>query len=335
MRKFTIAIIGCGTVSRLHAAAYTRHPERLEVVAVCDPLVDRAEELARSFPNCRPFGSVADAVRFADWEIGVVCSPTPVRTAVVDELAAAGKHVFVEKPLADNIADATRMVECCERAGTCLAVHQNFRYHYPFDIARDLIKAGAIGRVTMVTHRELLFRQDRGWRTSSARHSLAVMGIHWLDGFRWMLADEPADVVCSLYSSPLIDAAGDTDAAVYARFTAGATVSYVQSFSCSDRALETSVIGDEGSLRMQHGELTAWRVAGRDAPDKIHRVNPPGGDKPEATFLAIDQVLQAIEQDRAPSNSGRDNLGTVAFLEAAYRSAEFGKLVPVTAELVP
>jgi D-apiose dehydrogenase len=276
-----------------------------------------------------------------------VCSPTPLHPQVVEELAAAGKHAFVEKPLADNLADAKGMVEACASAGVQLAVHQNFRYHYPFDLARSLIEAGRIGRVMTVVHRELLFRQDSGWRTSTERHALAVMGVHWLDGFRWMLADEPVSVLCTLASSPLIAARGDTEAVLQARFAGGANVCYVESFSCPDASLETNVIGEAGALRLGHTELHEWRhqtTPGSDGRegggtvDAIVHPNPCGSDKPAATFLALDQFLLALESETEATNSGRDNLRTMAFLEAAYTSASLGRpvsLEPRSSELVP
>jgi len=334
VRVFRLAIVGCGGVSGLHAAAYTRHPERVQVVATIDPVRERADELASQFPGYRASGSLGEAVEHSSWDIGVVCSPTPVRSKVVEELARSGKHVFVEKPFADNLIDAMHMVEVCELAGVQLAVHQNFRYHYPFDLARSLIGSGRVGPVSTVVHRDLMFRQDQGWRTSTKRHSLAVMGVHWLDGFRWMLKDEPVSVWCVTHSSPLIDTAGDTDAAVQATFRCGTAVSYVQSFSCPVPDLGTTVIGEAGSLRLSHKELREWSVPGGPDPAATSHPNPWGSDKPEATFLAIEELLKAVETNCTPSNSGRDNLGTVAFLEAAYRSAEDGGPVAVAPELV-
>lgn len=333
MRKYKLAVIGCGGVARLHAAAYGGHPERVEVVAACDPVIDRAERLATRLSGCRPFPSVADANVGADWDIGVVCSPTPFHLEVVEQLAGAGKHVFVEKPMADNLADARRMVEICGSAGVQIAVHQNFRYHYPFDVARSIIRSGRLGQVQIVAHRELLFRQDDGWRNSTARHSLAVMGIHWLDGFRWMLDDEPVSVLCALSSSPLIKARGDTDAVVQATLARRTTVGYVESFSSMDTALETNVIAEHGTLRLNHTEIREWGSNwGPDHRNPVLHRNPCGDDKPEATFLALDQLLQALDSNTEATNSGRDNLRTVAFLEAAYRSAELGRPVSPRSE---
>src|SRR5205823_690197 len=158
------------------------------------------------------FSSVAALIAGADWEVAVVCTPTPVREAVVSELASAGKHLLVEKPLAESYAEARRLVATCAAAGVQLAVDQNFRYHYPFDAARGLLAGGGVGRVLGVLHEDLFFRQDHGWRTERPRHALAVMGIHWLDGFRWLLGSEARTVRCQLHRSPAIRCAGETEA---------------------------------------------------------------------------------------------------------------------------
>ena len=58
----------------------------------------------------------------ASWDVAVVCTPTPVRDAVVNTLAAAGKHLFVEKPMADTYEEAQRMVAACQAAGERICV---------------------------------------------------------------------------------------------------------------------------------------------------------------------------------------------------------------------
>src|SRR5712691_7168336 len=138
-QTYDIAVVGCGGVSPMHFEGYARHPERVRVVAVCDLDPARAQAGAQKWNIPAVFRSVEEMIAGATWEVAVVCTPTPVREAVVNTLAAAGKHLFVEKPMADSLEEARRMVETCSKAGVKLAVDQNFRYHYPFDQARALI----------------------------------------------------------------------------------------------------------------------------------------------------------------------------------------------------
>jgi NAD(P)-dependent dehydrogenase (short-subunit alcohol dehydrogenase family) len=99
VRRYKLAIIGCGGVARLHAAAYGRHPERVEVVAACDPVIDRAAQLATRLSGCRlvfPGGgyyhaskyaveAISDALRFEVAPFGIqvsVIEPGLIRTGL-------------------------------------------------------------------------------------------------------------------------------------------------------------------------------------------------------------------------------------------------------------
>src|SRR5581483_2402851 len=156
MKQFNIAVVGCGNVSRMHFEAYLGHPERIRVVAACDPDVRHLNEARSKYGFAQGFTSLEEMIAQAEWEVAVVCTPTPIRARVIDTLASAGKHIFVEKPFADSYHDALHMVEACERAGVRIAVNQNFRYHYPFEKARSLISQGAIGRVVNIVHQDLM-----------------------------------------------------------------------------------------------------------------------------------------------------------------------------------
>ncbi|GAA5028799.1 Gfo/Idh/MocA family protein [Actinopolymorpha pittospori] len=313
-----IAVVGCGGISRVHLSAYTAHPERVEVVAACDPLPERTAWARETYGIERTYSSVAEMVDAGGWDVAVVCTPSSVRKDALAELARAGKHILVEKPLSDNVDDAREIVETCEKAGVILAVNQNFRDQYSFGIARKLIEDGRIGEVLGIDQQDLTFRQDKGWRLGMARHAMSVMGVHWFDGFRVLLGREATWVSCRTFSSPAIESAGETDGFVQIHF-GDIPVSYVQSFSSSRKHVETIVFGDRGTLSLNYDSATVLTPDG--ASETIP--NPYAGDqRRESMFRSLDRLLTAIESGGEPSNSGRDNLRTVALLDAAYRSAE-------------
>lgn len=317
MTVHRIAIVGCGGISKRHFAAHTAHPERVEIVAACDPLPERQQWARETYGVQHTFGSIAELIGFGGWEAAVVGTPSNVRSEAVKELAAAGKHILVEKPLSDNIAEAREIVDTCESARVVLAVNQNFRDQYSFGVGRELIAAGRIGDVIGIDHQDLTFRQDKCWRLGQQRHALSVMGIHWFDGFRVLLGKEASWLSARTYSSPAIECAGETDAFVQIHF--GETpVSYVQSFSSSVKRVETLVFGERGTLRLDYGKAV---LATPDGEETV--VNPYAGDRyNESMFNSLDRLLTAVETGEEPANSGRDNLRTVALLDAAYRSAD-------------
>lgn len=332
MKTFDIAIVGCGNISEMHFSAYKPHPERLRLVAAFDPVAERVAAVQQKHGVAQGFDSLEAMIAGAEWEVAVVCTPTSVRQPTIEALAAAGKHVFVEKPFADNYAEAQQMVAAAERANVRVAVNQNFRYHYPFEWARQQIESGRIGKVVSIAHQDISFRQDAGWRTSMARHAMSVMGVHWFDGFRYILGSEASLLEAHTYSSPAIDCAGETDASVHLVFEDGTPVSYIQSFSSCFRRTDTIVIGETGALYLDYHGAALY--------DREHRAEPlerwdnpdAGSNKPQATFTGIDMLLRSLEDGTLPANSAQDNLKTIALLDAAYRSADEGRAIQFQAE---
>lgn len=310
-------MVGCGGVTPMHFDGYLAHPERVRIVAACDPSRERREWAQRTYGIERVFAGVDEMIAGEDWTVAVLCTPTAVRREMIHLLAAAGKHILAEKPLADNLTEAELLVTECAKAGVRLAVNQNFRDHYGFDLARQAIAGGRIGDVHGVVHVNLGFRQDRGWRTRAERHALSVMGVHWFDGFRYLLGREATRVWCRTSSSPAVDCVGETDAFAQLEF-GHIPVSYTQSFSSRLRTTETVVLGELGTLRMDNDGVSLHDPNGTT----VDWDNPYARrGKPESTYRSLDRLLTAIDGDHQPTNSGEDNLRTVALLDAAYTSA--------------
>jgi D-apiose dehydrogenase len=327
MKQFTVAIVGCGNISRMHFDAYLPHPERIKIVAACDIDSEHVKEAQKKYGFAQGFGSLEEMIAQAEWDVAVVCTPTNVRRHVVDTLAAAGKHIFVEKPFADTYEDAQHMVNTCAQANVKLAVNQNFRYHYPFDMARNLVAQGVIGRVVNIVHQDLMFRQDAGWRTQQQRHAMAVMGVHWFDGFRWILGDDAVSLTCETRSSEAIQCVGETEASVILSFSQGTLASYLESFSAPNGRTETLVLGETGELAFNYNGLSLFDPSHRTTPREQWENPYRGSHKPEASFTGFNLLLSALEEGNEPANSGRDNLKTIALLDSAYRSAATHRMI--------
>lgn len=327
MEPFKIAMVGCGNISRMHFEAYLPHPERIQIVAACDTNRASVDDKCRRYGVAQGFSSLEEMIAGAEWDVAVICTPTNVRTQVVDHLASAGKHIFVEKPFADTYADALHMVDTCRQANVKLAVNQNFRYHYPFETARGLIAQGAVGNVVNIIHQDLMFRQDSGWRIEQKRHAMAVMGVHWFDGFRWILDDDVASLTCETRRSSAIQCAGETEASVLMHFGKGTLVTYLESFSSLTGGTETRIIGESGELVLDYDQISLFGREHRTTPLKQWENPFRGEHKPKASFEGLNRLLTAIEQGNEPPNSGRDNLKTIALLDSAYRSAETAQTI--------
>ncbi|MCJ1704159.1 MULTISPECIES: Gfo/Idh/MocA family oxidoreductase [unclassified Rathayibacter] len=330
-RRHRIAVVGAGGVSEMHFDGFRLRPERIDVVAVIDPSPERREWAVSTYGVPSAFASIAEALAAVEFDVAVVCTPSHVRLETVRELAAAGKHLLVEKPFADGIDEARELVRITDEAGVQLAVDQNFREHYGFELARELIQAGRVGRVRVINHRELMHRVDEGWRNDQPHHALMVMGVHWLDGFRRLIDQDATWLTATTFSSPSVPAVGETDANLQIRF-GDVTVTYTDSFSSWITQWDTIVLGDEGTLHITGGGIV---LAGPGGTERIENPLSTGEAKPLTAYGALAGLLDAVETGVEAPNSGRDNLKTVSLIDGAYRSAETGAPIDLVDGLLP
>ncbi|MBW5448441.1 gfo/Idh/MocA family oxidoreductase [Cohnella sp. CFH 77786] len=323
MKKYKVGIVGAGGVTDLHFIGYQEHPQRIEVVALCDPNPDALQARADKYGVPQRFTKLGDFIRNSGIDVAVVCTPSPIRKQVLFPLIEAGLPVFVEKPFSDSLAEAAEITEKAKRHGVPVSVNQNFRRHFPFELIRSIVAEGTIGHVTSILFTNIFFRQDAGWRLECERHALSVMGIHWFDGFRRILGSEAISVVCQNRSSSAINCAGETDAAVQVVFENNTVVTYIQSFSSAFSKSEMIVIGETGTLVTGYGKVDLYRK-GDQEPSQSWENHV---SRETATFEGMNQLLVSLETGREAANSSRDNLKTVELLDAAYFSAKEQRIV--------
>ena len=201
---------GTGNRGRTTLAAFRKHADRVEVVATCDANPESAQSAASNFHIPAYYQTVTDLIQQADFDVASVTASTPVRQTVIQPLLEAGAHVLTDKPFAEKLDEAQAIVACAGENGRRIAVGQGFRYLRGFDSAWQYLAGLSLGTPRHLTHALLATHQDRGWRTEHDRRVMAIMSIHWLDGYRWMLSDLPEAIYCQTSKSQLIHGCGKT-----------------------------------------------------------------------------------------------------------------------------
>lgn len=140
-----VALIGAGRIGKNHAEIVARRVPGASLVAVVDPVDGAAQALADSLDVSRAFTDVDAALGQDDIDAVVISAPARSHSDLVVEAATAGKHVFVEKPMAVTLDDADRAIAAAESAGVVLQVGFNRRFDAGFAAARAAIDDGAIG----------------------------------------------------------------------------------------------------------------------------------------------------------------------------------------------
>jgi predicted dehydrogenase len=203
-RPVGVAVVGFGWMGRVHTQAYARvlhHYPRLgvrpELVAVAEEVPGRAEEAAAQFgfaATTRDWREVAADPRV---EAVSVTAPNFLHREIGVAMAAAGKHLWIEKPVGLTLADARAVADAVAGAGVQGAVGFNYRSAPAVETARDLITAGEIGTVT---HARIRLFSDYAahpesaltWRYERARGGSGVLGdlaSHGADLARYLLGD--------------------------------------------------------------------------------------------------------------------------------------------------
>ncbi|MBO0904432.1 Gfo/Idh/MocA family protein [Jiella sonneratiae] len=190
-----IMILGTGAIAHRHAEHFISIPG-CKVVAACDVVLDRVRAFATLHGIDKAFADLSEALAWGAFDAVVNATPDAVHKATTLQVAAAGKAIFCEKPLALNAEDAFEMVGAVERAGLINMVNLTYRNAHAIQLARRMVEAGDIGAVRHVEASYLQswltgshwgdWRTDERWlwRLSSGHGSKGVVGdigIHILD----------------------------------------------------------------------------------------------------------------------------------------------------------
>jgi predicted dehydrogenase len=248
----------------------------------------------------------------------------PCRTALERGLA-----VLVEKPFATSLREARQLQALAEQRRVPLLVVQNYRYTRMPRAVRRLVAEGVLGRVGMVTCESYKGRDPVSASVRAHRNGLIwETAVHHLDALRYVLGQEAVRVMAHSFSVPWSPEQPGASLQVLLDFDGGSQASYCASYYTVGNELFER--GNRFYLRMhgEHGTLSVWQrwaflsLRGR-APRLVRRGRREVSE--EVTLLR--QLERALRSGEEPECNGRDNLGTVAVLEACARSAAEGRWV--------
>jgi UDP-N-acetyl-2-amino-2-deoxyglucuronate dehydrogenase len=362
MKKLRTALVGCGKVGHLHAAALQSLPES-EFVAVCARSSEKANAFAAKY-HVGAFTDVQDMITKAKVEAICICTPHPQHAAPAIAAAQAGAHVLVEKPLASSLADCDAMLAAARASHTIISTVCQRRFYPPCQRIHHALQDGrlgqpALGIATMFGWRDEAYYQSDPWRGTWKHEGGGVLvnqSPHQLDLLLWYLG-EPEEVFgyWANLNHPYIEV--DDTAVAVVRFKNGALGNIVTSNSQNPALhVRVSVHGTNGASAGVQTDGGAMFVAGMS-----NILEPPFNDiwtirgeehllaqwkeedarlfnsvKPMEYFhrLQIQDFLRAIIEQRQPSITGEDGRRTVELFTAIYRATRDRKPVrfPLAAE---
>jgi predicted dehydrogenase len=193
-----LGLIGAGNIGRFHARGLHGLTRAglvdAKYVGVCDREVERAEEFARIAGLDIVTSDPRELIEASDINTIYVCTPTADHRPLVLAAAAAGKHVFCEKPLARTLEEAREMRDAVVAAGVRHQVGLVLRHSPVFTVLKELTSDDRVGRLMAVFFRDDQFFPIQGHYASDWRKDIAITGggtliehsIHDLDVIEWL-----------------------------------------------------------------------------------------------------------------------------------------------------
>lgn len=329
-RPVTTAVVGCGSWGRNHV----RNLSGLSELAVCcDRDEERLSETGERHPDVRTTTDYAEVLEDTRVEAVAVVTPSSRHAEMAIRALEAGKHVFVEKPLALSVEDAERVLEAADRADRVLMVGHIMEYHPGVEKMKELVDAGELGDTQYLYSQRVnlgTVRSDETALWSLAPHDVSMMN--------WLVGAEPEQVHAhgASYLRPGIE-----DVVFLYLHYPGGIVGHVHvSWLDPHKERKLTVVGDRKmavfndmspneKVRVYDKGADVERrrnlMAGRSGLEVYLRdgdVVIPALDTTEPLARELSEFLRCVEEDEVPRSDGRDGLGVVRVLERAQRALE-------------
>src|ERR1700693_2440132 len=200
--RVKVGIIGSQFQADIHAASLQIMPDEAEVVAVASPTPGNAAAFAKRFGIPRVFTDYREMLKEKDIEMVTIAAPNSLHCQMTKDIAAAGKHIMCEKPLAMTIAEGEEMIAAAKSHGVLLMYGEELFFTPKYLKAKEMADARAFGKIHFVKQSEHHFgpHSSRFWDVNrSGGGTLMDLGCHGIAFCYWFLGRSPIkSVYCQM-----------------------------------------------------------------------------------------------------------------------------------------
>jgi predicted dehydrogenase len=339
-KKVRVGMSGLGSFSVVVANTIQRS-SKVELVTCFDVAPER-RAATRARYGCEEEQSYEAMVKRDDLDGIVIVSPNVFHRQQTELAAAHGKHVYVEKPIANTLSDARRMIEACERARVTLMIGHVHRRHAANRKVKELLESGAIGKPIMV---EANLSSGQGWDLTPGEFrwrgddegcpggSLMTIGIHQADTLNYIFG--PIKRVSAFFTKLYIPAPVEDVTTTIFEFESG-ILGYIGSNFASPRTNWMYVYGTEANLLRTVARVDRrFDVERKQGPDESTKLEmyAKGNTEGERVELRvgdplleeIDEFAECVRRGNKPETDGYASFKALALIRAAIESARTGR----------
>lgn len=362
MNKLKFGIIGCGGIANgKHFPALAKLSDKVEIVAFCDTVIERAEKAAKEYGTADALVTENYKALLTREDIDVihVLTPNISHSYITVDALEAGKHVMCEKPMAINYAEAKEMLDAAQRTGKKLTIGYQNRFRADSLATYDACSKGELGDIYFAKAHAIRRKGVPTWgvfpdKSKQGGGPLIDIGTHALDLTLWYMNNyKPKSVLGSTYQklkdNPMANMFGpwnpdtfETEDSAFGliKMENGATIFLEAAWALNminPKEAQVTLCGTEGGAEMFGKAFIdqGYVVFNKAAHNQLEQTQPSDaggvfgfeGATLEQRDAEAKQWVDAILNDTDPMVKPEQAIVVTQILEAIYKSAETGKVV--------
>jgi predicted dehydrogenase len=328
--KLRIVLVGLGGFGSRWAEVVQRSSEAT-LAAVVDASAQARAAAADRLGDVPALGSVEEAIGAVQADAVLIVVPPALHEPVALAALEAGWHVLSEKPLADDLPAALRLVAAAERTGFTFMVSQNYRWFAHIATLRGHLRDGLIGELGSIRYTFNKAWDFGGWRATLPDVLLEDMTIHHADLLRYLTGRECEEVYAQSFRPSWSWFEGHSAASVLMRFGGELHVAYSGSWVGTGPQTTWSgtieIEGTDGVLILRNDEITHYARGKPNGDQPAGRVLPLQELTHDAQTESLARFAAAVRDGTRPETDIRDNIRSFAIVCAALASARSGQPV--------
>ncbi|MBU8880781.1 Gfo/Idh/MocA family oxidoreductase [Bacillus sp. FJAT-29790] len=331
------AIVGCGFIAKKHAVAIN-NIQNARLIAICDKIESAMEPYVYQY-QATPYTDLTEMLKDSSIDVICICTPSSLRAALVEEVAATKKHIIVEKPIAMTLEETNRIIKAVEVNEIKISVVHPNRFRPVVQELKKIIDQGLLGKISHVSakvnwHRNQEYYNQAPWRGTKQQDGGVLMNqaIHTLDLLLWFMG-KPKEIF-SMKATRLRNIEAEDVSIGVIRFQSGALGTVEASTTVYPHNFEESItiFGEKGTVKiggtnaiyfehiqiegMPEGEAERLKEKIKNDP-----LGTPGHQR------IIEDLIEAINENKTPAVTDEDGKKVLELVLAFYESAEKNKLV--------
>lgn len=333
------AIIGCGFIAKKHALAIENIPSA-NLIAVCDRVPEMMEFYIEKY-DVKAYVYSAEMLKDKDIDIVCICTPSGLHAVIAEEVAAAKKHIVLEKPIAMTMEETDRIINAAKENDVKLTIVHPNRFRTAVQETKKILDQNLLGKIS---HANCIVNWNRGqeyydqapWRGTKTHDGGVLMNqaIHNLDLLLWFMGT-PTEIF-SMDATRLRNIEAEDVSTGVIRFENGALVNVQAATTVYPKNFEESItiFGEKGTLKIggtnalyfEHLEIRDLRETEIKAIiDKVEA--DPWGTPGHQRIL--EEMIFALDNNIDPAVTGEDGKNALKLVLAFYESAESKKLISI------